>query len=62
MLCPICLKKIRVVSPCWFKEKTIEACCNCAKKYKLRGIEVQWKTDDGVRYPIWKVQVPAKMN
>ena len=63
MICPLCQKKgIRVVSPCWFKEKTIEACYNCIKKFKLKSIEIKYKRDDGIRIPFWKVDVPAKLD
>ena len=61
MICPICsLKGIRVVSPVWFKEKSIEACCDCIKKYELKSISVKYQKDGGVRYPMWKVQRPAE--
>ena len=61
MICLICRQKgIRVVNPCWLKEKSIEVCMTCAKKLKLKGIEVKYKSVDGVRMPCWNVHTPAK--
>jgi len=60
MICPICKQKgIRCVSPYYYKGTTVEACGDCSKRLKLTPMNVKYKKDGGVRYPIWKVKIPA---
>lgn len=54
MICPICFEEgIRVVTPCYYQNKVVEACYKCMTERGLKGAQAERFGE----YP--KVHIPA---